>query len=304
MTTRNWFTPGKLMLTGEYLVLNGAWSLSLPTIKGQSLTVEESAGSGTVNWKAFNFLGEVWFEGEFKLNNEILKAESEIKESQQLLQILQAAHQINPAFLSQNMDYRVSTHLDFPNDWGLGSSSTLLCNIAKWAEVDAMRLFDASMQGSGYDVAVGMLETATLFTREFGLPTWKTCTYHPDFANELFFVHQGKKQNSATSVKSFKELPKPDGSTIQKISEITESIFNANSLSEFETLLSNHEQIMAQVLNIRPLKETHFEDYKGMVKSLGAWGGDFFIATRSDAMQYFPSKGFTTIIPYLEMVKA
>ena len=33
----NFYSPGKLMLTGEYLVLDGASSLALPTMLGQSL---------------------------------------------------------------------------------------------------------------------------------------------------------------------------------------------------------------------------------------------------------------------------
>ena len=51
-----------------------------------------------------------------------------------------------------------------------------------------------------------------------------------------------------------------------------------------------------------PIKKDLFPDFNGGIKSLGAWGGDFFLATgdRSE-MKYFHDKGFTTIIPYRQM---
>jgi hypothetical protein len=39
-----------------------------------------------------------------------------------------------------------------------------------------------------------------------------------------------------------------------------------------------------------------------MIKSLGAWGGDFVLATGDDkTISYFKSKGYNTVIPYSKM---
>jgi hypothetical protein len=46
-----------------------------------------------------------------------------------------------------------------------------------------------------------------------------------------------------------------------------------------------------------------FNDYKGAIKSLGAWGGDFILVTgNEDSISYFKKKGYNTIIPYSKMV--
>ena len=37
--------------------------------------------------------------------------------------------------------FKVTTKLDFPKNWGLGTSSTLINNIAQWAQVDALYHF-------------------------------------------------------------------------------------------------------------------------------------------------------------------
>jgi hypothetical protein len=46
-----------------------------------------------------------------------------------------------------------------------------------------------------------------------------------------------------------------------------------------------------------------FSDFKGEIKSLGAWGGDFvMVISESDPTAYFSEKGFTTVISYDEMI--
>jgi hypothetical protein len=46
-----------------------------------------------------------------------------------------------------------------------------------------------------------------------------------------------------------------------------------------------------------------FPDYSRAIKSLGAWGGDFVLATGNfNEMDYFKQKGFHTIISYHKMV--
>ena len=58
---------GKLLITGEYLVLDGALALAIPTQKGQHLTVSESKKSG-IKWTGIKDSGEEWFS--FQLNYE------------------------------------------------------------------------------------------------------------------------------------------------------------------------------------------------------------------------------------------
>ena len=132
------YSNGKLLLTGEYLVLDGALALAIPTKLGQSLSVQPASEKGLF-WKSLDMHGNCWFQEEFSLRKECtLSTPSDI--SKTLQKILREAQKLNPDFLTSQGALQVTTRLDFPRDWGLGSSSTLINNIAQWAEVDAFQL--------------------------------------------------------------------------------------------------------------------------------------------------------------------
>ena len=60
---------------------------------------------------------------------------------------------------------------------------------------------------------------------------------------------------------------------------------------------------MSAVLQMETVKEKHFSDFKGVIKSLGAWGGDFvMVLSKQNPKEYFIAKGFETILTYEEMV--
>ena len=63
---KNYYSNGKLLLTGEYLVLDGAKSLALPTKFGQDLVVE-SIPEPQIIWGSFAHSGDCWFEAVFDL---------------------------------------------------------------------------------------------------------------------------------------------------------------------------------------------------------------------------------------------
>ena len=60
---------------------------------------------------------------------------------------------------------------------------------------------------------------------------------------------------------------------------------------------------MASVLDTPTVKQSLFPDFKGSLKSLGAWGGDFILAVAEDnPTVFFKEKGYDTIIPYHDMI--
>ena len=68
-------------------------------------------------------------------------------------------------------------------------------------------------------------------------------------------------------------------------------------------MIDKHEAIIAKLIQQTPVKELLFSDFNGSIKSLGAWGGDFVLATsQTNPTDYFKAKGFETVIPYNEMV--
>ena len=60
------YSNGKLLLTGEYVVLDGATALAVPTKFGQDLTVEKIQEPQLI-WGSFTSTGECWFEAVFDL---------------------------------------------------------------------------------------------------------------------------------------------------------------------------------------------------------------------------------------------
>ena len=69
-------------------------------------------------------------------------------------------------------------------------------------------------------------------------------------------------------------------------------------------LLKEHESILSLILNEQTIQERLFSDFTGQTKSLGAWGGDFILASGDDStIDYFNLKGYHTVIPYSSMIK-
>ena len=303
--TQAFYSNGKLLLTGEYAVLDGALSLALPTKLGQKMTVTEMA-SEKIIWKSLDEKGRIWFETDFQ-QDELIDISTPGKDAnpirKTLLKILVAAKRLNPNFLSDSGGIEIENKLGFPRDWGLGSSSTLINNIAQWAEVDAFQLLRDSFTGSGYDIACAQYDNPILYQLKGGLPEITEINFEPPFKDQLYFVHLNKKQNSREGIRRYKNQVFDTKGVVKQISEITKAIVNVKSLPDFEILINRHEALLSEILQLKRIKDTLFPDFKGNVKSLGAWGGDFVLASgNKDIKAYFTNKGYTTIIPYSEMI--
>lgn len=288
------------MLTGEYVVLDGATALAIPTKYGQSLEAQVSEKEG-VYWKSYDEKDRVWFEDIFKISDfEPSKPGNTYSET--LSEILRQAKILNPSFLTNSKGFTISTKLDFPRDWGLGTSSTLINNIAQWATVDAFELLKTSFGGSGYDVAAANSDSPILYKLENGNPEFRKVHLPWDFMNSLFFVHLNKKQDSKEGIARYKNASVNE-KTLQRISDINNKLLMCYSLSDFEKLMNIHEEIISEIINLPTIKKQLFSNYPNTIKSLGAWGGDFVLVTGDVSdMDYFRKKGFETIIPFKEMV--
>ena len=67
MQDQHFYGHGKLLLTGEYFVLDGAMALALPTTVGQSMKVKyRHSYQPTLNWKSIDHSGKVWFESDYE----------------------------------------------------------------------------------------------------------------------------------------------------------------------------------------------------------------------------------------------
>ena len=298
----SFYSHGKLLLTSEYLVLDGAVALALPTTRGQKLTVTATKDQGLL-WKSLLHDGSTWFETHFTLPiKDSAVPEGDIP--QRLLTILQAAQQLNPQFLQGQEGLTATSTLEFPRDWGLGSSSTLIANIALWAQINPYKLLEMTFGGSGYDIACATSDSAITYERTKGDPLIQSVIFNPAFKENIFFIHLNKKQNSRESIKHYRSL---DSNLllneVSHFSQLTSEIKESTTLQDFEQLLTQHESRLSSIIKTPTIKSLLFSDYPHLVKSLGGWGGDFIMVTgEASDMDYFKDKGFHTIIPYSEMI--
>lgn len=292
-------SPGKLLITSEYYVTKGSLALAIPTKFRQSLDFKYD-NSNRLKWKSYDKENDIWIDCEFELSNfKITKNKN--KHSKTLQSILISANNINPEFLINNGGGLVTTQLNFSRKWGLGTSSTLINNISKWANIDPYELLWSNYKGSGYDIACALAKRPILYKLENNVPIVKSIQFSPDYTKNIFFIYLNKKQDSNKEIDKFFEL-KISKQTINKLSDLTIEFVNSKTLLDFQNCIIKHENIISKTLKVDTIKNMYFKDYEGEIKSLGAWGGDFILAAGPvNSKKYFYDKGYNTVLNYKEM---
>ena len=309
---------GKLLLTGEYLVLKGATALALPLKLGQSLDVVTSdKDENRIYWNAYKkstdngqqttdivHNPQPWFSVVLdKTDFSIIETDDKEK-AERLSNIMSKVKSLNDNVFNDTHDYKFNTFLDFDPQWGLGSSSTLINNISEWAEINPYELLDSTFKGSGYDIACAKSNEPIFY--KVNSRIIEIANFNPEFKDNLYFVYQGRKQNSANEVKAFLDKDKSYTTEVQQISEIGKIMPEIQSLRDFCYFIKVHEEIMAACLEQKRIKK-YFSDFEGEMKSLGAWGGDFLLAATEwdyeKVKNYFDNKGLNVILRYDDIIK-
>lgn len=297
---------GKLLLTAEYFVLDGSTALAIPVRYGQTFRVEAWKEPARLSWTSKNNDGVAWFQAEYELPGFVPITFTDKKTSGVLVSILKACRDQNPAFLSGTQSYKVLTQNDFPREWGLGTSSTLIAALARWAGADPYTVLFDTLGGSGYDIACAYAEGPILYRLEGKKPVVESVHFAPPFSEALWFVYLGQKQDSREGILRYREQAKSKGDLLAEISRLTERFLAARSLADLEHAILEHETLISQALHLTRAKDLYFSDFWGEVKSLGAWGGDFVLATsdrgEGETCSYFASKGMSTVLRWDEMV--
>ena len=304
---QTWYAHGKLLITGEYLVMSGARALALPVNKGQHLEVTRTSvkKDARLFWTAKKPDG-LWFRTEVELPTLQIIETTDKTLTKKLIEIFTVIRNFVPAFLDGLKSYEVVTRLEFAPEFGFGSSSTLIFNLASWAGINPFDLQRKALGGSGYDIACAQAEKSVFYQLINGNPVVESVAWSPPFKNRLYFVYLGQKQRSDESIAQFKKRAVYSGSNIHNISAIGEKLVKTDNLKDFENLLCEHEEIMSAILGIAPVKERLFKEHPGVVKSLGAWGGDFVLITNHGTDKAFRKQmknmGFNTVFSWDELV--
>lgn len=306
--TQQFYGNGKLLLTGEYSILDGAVGLAIPTVFGQHMSVSETKTPG-LHWKSMTHENTCWIDITFHLTKNNGKAiishpqnTEASPEETGLIKILTEAHRLNPSFLNESVGYSVTTTLTFPKHWGLGSSSTLIAMVAEWAKVNPYTLLQNTFTGSGYDIACATHNTPILFQLKEKQPNSTAVSFNPSFKHQLYFVYLNQKQNSREGIALYKNATFNKRGLADSLTTISTKALAATSVTEFSNLIESHEQLLSNTLLLPTVKQRLFPDFNGTLKSLGAWGGDFIMAiSKENPTDYFKDKGYNTILSYDDM---
>ncbi|MEO0045699.1 MAG: hypothetical protein RL705_890 [Bacteroidota bacterium] len=301
---KTFYSNGKLLITGEYVVLDGAKAFALPTKYGQNLIVEQG-NNRVIKWTSYDSDQSIWFEDTIPFDSIIRKERHDDAKSVKntLIEILHEAYLMNSDLITSAEGYKISTELTFPKLWGLGTSSTLINNIAQWLQIDAFELLKRSFGGSGYDIACAQNNSGILYQIIDDKPFVEIVDFNPDFKDKIFFIYLNKKQNSRNAIASYYSNQVDIRKTIPVIDNLTKTVVAADEPKTFALALSQHEIALSNILELPTVKEILFHDFEGVIKSLGAWGGDFVLSiSKENPTRYFNERGFDIVIPYQEMI--
>lgn len=289
---------GKLLIFGEYVVLRGVKGLAIPLTFDQKLSISQNAGKG-LTWRCFE-LGNCWLEIIFSDKFEILQTNDQDKA--RLIQKLLVFIKNQRPLLNITGQY-LKFDLQFNRDYGMGTSSTLISLLSQWSGLDPYLLLYNSFRSSGYDLAAATAQEPFLYNLSGRVLQY--VKIHKAISDNLLFVYSGKKQDSAKEVALFEKIP----TTIFQLEGMDRLVDRAaasKSIEDWERTMEESDYILSSILNQKPIQELEFSDYPYKVKSLGAWGGDFIMATcrnKSEAIEYFQNKGKKTIYTYRDIIK-
>ena len=289
----------KLLITGEYAVMKGAKALAVPLKYKQHLLVKPDSGH-LIRWKSYLPDKSLWMEAAYDRDTLRQVEGDKTSQSQLIRNILSVLKELQPNLFKRG--YNMETRLEFSPQWGWGTSSSLIANLSKWAQINPFELLDRTFNGSGYDVTVALGGKQLLFWREGLKRHWQFVHWKPRFRRHLYFVHLNRKQDTVKTLKKYNRLD-PPAETLELITNLTERMLHTDSLDEFMALMTEHEAVTGQMIGQKPVKQKLFADFDGAIKSLGAWGGDMIMAAGGkDTPEYFKEKGYQVVFGFDELI--
>lgn len=259
------------------------------------MKVNETNGA-ELDWITHDANGKKWFSCKLNLIDFKIEKTTDEDKAQFIQSLIRSSVQLNSDFLSKWKKYKVVSQLEFDPEWGFGSSSTLITNLANWAELSPFELFFETQNGSGYDVATAMAEEAVLYQKDEKELSFEQFEWSNELLKSIYVYYQGHKQNSEEAVKSWSANKNWKSGDVDRISKISEELADCDKVDIAIELFREHDQILSRILS-QPALQEEYPDYKGVIKPLGAWGGDFAMAMHPDTgytENYLKDKGIET----------
>jgi len=226
----------------------------------------------------------------------------DLEKSVLLRKIFGTIQKLNPEF-SPKTGTLFETTLEANPDWGFGSSSTLISLLSQFAGVDPFALNELVFKGSGFDIACATAEGPIFYVRNH--PSEPISLDYP-FSDQLFLVYSGQKKKTANEVSSFLKDKTVPEYLIDEMSALSGEFAVCREQKDFNRLIIQHEKLVGNLIGQTPVKSEYFADFEGEIKSLGAWGGDFYLISTnlsfSAVKKYFENKGLTTLFRWDDLI--
>ena len=292
---------GKFLITGEYAVLDNVPALAIPLKLNQYLEITYRDDQ-EISWSSYNNDDELWFQVKTNVNDlysDCINCDNPI--TFKLSEILNTALHLTSNNSLRGFDAVMK--LDFDRESGMGTSSTLISLISQWLGCDPYQLQFKCFGGSGYDIACAQANSAVIYNYNDAEPIAQEINFNPSIKDQIFFVYLNRKQNSRDSIAQFDPALLTADLRLELSNMSTRFIEASNSLSDYNNAIVRHEEIIANLIGVQPVKEQLFPDFNGAIKSLGGWGGDYVMATGDvAARQYFIDKGYAKIHEWDDVV--
>lgn len=260
------------------------------------MKVAESQGA-EVHWITKDHKGNKWFECKLNLIDFAIDKTNDEEKAQFIQTLIKSAAQLNSDFLSKWKKYKITCDLGFDPSWGLGTSSTLIANLAAWAELSPFELFFDTQEGSGYDVAAAVSAGPLLYQKSEEELSFETFDWNKELADAICVFYQGHKQSSLEEVRAWKSNKVWKQKDVKQVSDISESLADCENIADAMALLGDQLKLMERILD-RTAYDGRFSDFEGLIKPLGAWGGDFGLALHHEVaytQKYLAEKGIETV---------
>jgi len=296
-----YFSKGKLILMGEYAVLHGADALCLPLETGQKLLAEPSY-DGLIHWK---WIYRDTVLADFSLVASTLEViEQRVGVADWAVKLLSLIRTDAETFLLQGANLQFVNL--FPAEWGLGSSSATIASLCRMAGVNPYHVNQNLMGGSGADIASTTAKNWFIYRKSSPLPATWELPFQYQFPQNTFFVYTGKKQATASHLAEVEQQMDSGVVSWMHANDFVYRFLAVPTIPEALKIIYEHELLIGSAIGKNPVG-FDFQDFPGKIKSLGAWGGDFFMALtqQSDKFvkNYFQQKGFQTVLNWKELVE-
>jgi len=250
----------KILLFGEYLMLDGYLGLAIPLRHGQTLTVEPRKKKG-IQVHGYTVDGLVW--------------QDEVWPSTQSSLFHKSLTWLATQWYLPSGDWTLTTQLSYPQHWWLGSSSTFLDLLAQWTGCDPFALYRAVSLWSGYDIACARQKKPLLYD-PLTMDS-QAVDLESSLLASMYCVPCGQKQSSDKAIAQYRARSHQGPDQYDRC-EFLDGLLYEQTVWWWIQGMTYHDEVIVSLIDQPALMTTQPRIGEiGYGKWLGAWWWDCFL---------------------------